>query len=833
MRKPPVQWWHSDHGTAGPGRSVLGFTVALAVAVGALNVGHAVAATREAGKSGAAGGDAKICVLKFWDKNRNKVPDRGEPYLPGWTYTIRAGETAVGTVTSTKSAACLAVPSGTYTVTETPKAGWITTTPPRQTVAADSSQAQAVRFGNATKAPPQNPCDAEAYTGHLPAGASDVSTGYANTGDPGAVTEAATPVSTLFPTLDTTIDTFYGQGGPCAGDTIGGTVPTDVQDPSAGLTDALKQLGVTASAGSLETELGTIGTNLAATATALPAGFPSLSPLCGATAKCSVQGTPPPLDGTKPFGGRDIILVHGLRTGPIFAAMGGNGSAQKSWENLADRSEFYAPTGYWKQGANTYWADFIHRWLKGDYASPTSYQQYSNHATNRYLVVAWPTTERLLVGAHAMLTQIRDAMVSGTGVINETAVGSSGTTGGFCANGCVVISHSTGGPLADVAMSLAQATKTSGPQQAQYGNVGFIPDHIRAQIALHAAFDGSGMATPLVAAGTAIALSAPLCVLVKDVVGWFTGTNPATCAGLTVIPNSVLLDLVPAVMQSLWGPSLNSSPVPTVTVAGGHPTSDGFDGFQKHPIIKLLFNAGLDDGVLSDDSQCANPNLFVGWPSGYRAIPRPFHANVYDMGIPSDRAISFYQSQIWDTFLRPLGADVASGCTPYLSPDGMVQPVWDAGSHSPWHRYANHYSFVQSTSDHFIGPLNAQQSGIAAGAASPVTACYLQTQGVNGIAHTCFNSSADNNEEIRVMNDPSVYQRVCPPGVADTGQPACAALVNPAVGGLVEREIRGKFIQFKLFHKVYRLWFWRRAYDRLAGWQTMTENDYVFRYVLR
>lgn len=807
------------------GIAVLG---AILVTTGTLAVGHAVAGTQ------VSGADGRLCVAKFLDANKNKRRDKGEPYLPGWRYTVTSGERIVGTLTSKKSAkarACLAVAPGSYAIAETRKPGWKATTALKQSVVVKTGQTATVTFGNATVAPLQNPCDAEAYNGSLPSAAVDVTTGYTNTDNAGAVSQPESPVSTLFPTLNTTLDTFYGQeGGPCAGDTIGGTVPTDAQDPTAGLSDALKQVGITASASSLVTQLGTIGTNLAATVTELPAGFPALPALCGPAAKCTIGGTPPPLDSSKPFGGRDIILVHGLRTGPIFSAIGGNGSAQTTWENPSDRPEFYSPTGYWKHGAYTYWGQFIHRWLKGTYASTTSYQQYSGHATNRYLVVAWPTTERLFVGAHAMLTQIRDAMVSGTGVINETAPGSAGDTGGFCANGCVIISHSTGGPLTDVAMSLAESTKTPGPQQSQFGNVGFIPDHIRAHVALHGAFDGSGMATPLVVAGSALSVGAPLCALVKIVVGWFTGTNPASCTGLPVIPNSVLVDLVPAVMQSLWGAAISTSPVPTLTVAGGHPTSDGIDGNLRLSLIKILFNAGIDDGVLSDDSQCANPNAFLGWPSGYHPVFRPYHANVYDMGVPAGRAIGFYEEQVWDTYIRPLGSQISSACTPWVSTDGMVQPVGFV-SHDPTRRYPNHYSFIQSTSDHFIGPLNEQQSGSGAGV-YVVTDCYLETANAD---HVCLGTNGDNNEEIRVITDPFVYQRVCPPGVVDTGQPACAALVNPAVGGLVDREVRGKFISFKLCHHCTRhtLWFWRRAYDRLAGWQAMTENDYVFKYVLR
>jgi hypothetical protein len=832
----------------GPGgtrtrRGALGLIVALAVAAGAFAGGQATAGTRPTGQKGAtttraerngtaAVGDAAICVLKFWDKNRNRVPDR-EPYLPGWTYTVTAGATIVGTLTSKKSPACLPVPAGTYDVAEALKPGWAATTSAKQTAAVESGQTRTLKFGNVTTKPAQDPCNAEEFPGQVPGGATDVSTGYANTDDPGAVTEAATPISTLYPTLDTTVDTFYGQAGACAGDTLGGTVPDAAKDPSA-LADELKQIGIVAQPGDLTAELGKIGDDVASTAAPLPAGFPALPTICGpagpATKSCYVQpSTPRPLDSTKPFGGRDVIFVHGLRTGPIFAAIGGNGSAQTTWEHPADRPEFYLPTGYWKQGANAYWQYHIHRWLKGDYALNGT---YSGHATNRYLVVAWPTTERLFVGAHAMLTQIKDAMVSGTGVINETGPSSAGDTGGFCSSGCVIVSHSTGGPLTDVAMSLAEATKAPGPLQTQYGNVGFVPDHIRAQIALHGAFNGSGMATPIVAAGSAIALSAPMCLLVKNVIGWFTGTSATTCSGLPVIPNSVLVDLVPAVMQALWGSTLNSTPVPTLTVAGGHPTSDGFDSSVKLGLLKVLFNPGLDDGVLTDNSQCANPNLFVGWPSGYHAVPRPLHANVFDMGIDLRRAIGFYHAQIWDTSFRP-SAQISGGCTPYLSPDGMVQPVLFVNPlFSPWNRYNNHYSFLQSTSDHFIGPLNDQQNGGGAGSYI-ATDCYLQTEEFGGTGHVCENYSVDNNEEIRVIDDPSVYHRVCPPGVVDTGQPACAALVNPAVGGLVQREVRGHYIQFKLFHKVRRLWFWRRAYDRLTNWQAWTENDYVFKYVLR
>jgi len=538
-----------------------------------------------------------------------------------------------------------------------------------------------------------------------------------------------------------------------------------------------------------------------------------------------------PLKPEKPFSGRDIIFVHGFMSEPIaknFAfqsGLGWYGGYATRWP--ADSSEFLTNGGYWKQQANDYWDDHILRNLKGgNPATP---------ASNRYMVVSWAPTQWMVFGLHATLRQMSRAIRFGDGVVNEA---DPADRSDFCSNKCVIVSHSTGGLVTDSAMSIAAETESDWAAKQIWGNISFIPERIEAQVALQDAFSGSHLATLSVGAAIA-AISAgqslgPICNLLLNVAATLFGaSNP--CAGLFGVLQSVLVDLVPAVSQVLWGPQVASTPVPVIMTASAHPTADPL-ATKATQLGKLLLHPGYDDGVLTGNSQCADPTPMYSWPAGYIAEPTvtdallnagitaglaplttpfimaysPVMFKVWDRGIEERRAVGYYKAQSLDRLLsldsiiRNLPYFAAAICTPYVSPTGMVNPV---ASNTPnsLSRYPNHYSFIVTTSDHFSGPLN---EGV------PNSQCYEQTP--LGSSNQCQNNASDNREEIRVITDSKIYD-----------------WVSPRIKNQIEEREVGKKVKFKKFGIGFEWWLWKRVYHRLVGWETMTETDYVYEYVLR
>ena len=723
----------------------------------------------------------------------------------------------------------------------------------------------------------------------LPTDATDVTTTTVMNHSDGSVAQ-------LYPSQNTTTDLWY-PNVPCDW-SIGGTLPSvnqlnpsatapcpvDVADPAddpgatnppapcPGAATALAKVDPNLTLAQLQTQLGQIANQQEITFTPLLPGtvLPSICPTKGAApagpaapSKCRVNGTAPPLNASLPFGGRDIIFVHGFETQPFMDVAQNRPLPKWPPANLAARNAFYSPGGYWKSQANSYWANDINQYLHGDYGNNRNGAPSPN-ATNRYMTVAWAPTQRLFVGAHAMLSQIAKAMSTGTGpngqplVINNTGQGG---IGGFCANGCVIISHSTGGPLTDVAMDLAKRTTVAGQYQTQFGNLGWISDHIRAHIALHGAFAGSGLATAafLVETLNGVATACKLVIAIIDLFGpKLSGCN-GLVALLATIPRSSLLDLIPEVMQLRWGSWIDDTPTPTITVAGANPHADGIDsGFLLgipeavpiRPLVKWLLLPGLDDGVVAMNSQCANPNLAgleaepLREASSYTPYSPFFPIKTFDMGVPLDRSIPSWIAQNVDPTLSlpNLPADnprpVSEGCTPYVAPDGMVQPMGSVstsgvnvggivlGGTDPLNRFANHFSFLQSTSDHYIGPLTNAQEG---NGPNYITNCYLAS-GWFTFNHKCKGTLNDNTEEVRVITDPSVYTPPC-----TAVGPQCAPLVDPSfkASGMVQQFTRGKSVSFKLFGRRHTWWIWKRTYHLLKNSSTWQENDYVFTYLLR
>jgi hypothetical protein len=726
--------------------------------------------------------------------------------IPGATSNTYTTEPTTLAENGTRFVVCFTNEHSTTCANEGKKVGW-TLTVSETSSPCDSANVETPKFNEEGQVV-------------LPSGAEEVSSPVESELEQGTVNK-------LFPTLNTTLDTWYPKA--LCEWSIGGTVPPEAQpggEEEKQLSKGLEELEITATPGEVQTKLGEIGGEMATSASEAPAGtvLPQLCPITKekTVPPCtySTVGAPALTEG-KPFGGRDIIFVHGLETHPFseeLKAGESQGAILPTWP--AEPAAFNTETGYWKKLANEYWAPHIKRWLYGNYPNGAKLGK----ATNRYLTIAWASTQRLVIAANTMLAQIRDAMLSGKEVKNEAEETPNGRRG-FCATGCVLISQSTGGLLTDVAMSIANTTR--------WGNLKFITKHMRAHIAEHDAFNGSGLATAAVALGKALPAFAQLCqigVLVINVM--FETEYPGKkCNGLTrvaeVIPNSVLVDLVPQISQSLWGSKLEAMPVQTLTTAGGHPTANGIDAKGEAtvlftPIDKLIFHPGFDDGVVNMNSQCANSEQVKSWPSGFTPKLSFLHANVFDMGIPPLRASHFYVAQIIDP-KGSGGAPVAGGCTPFVAPDGMVEP-WKEGE-SSLKRYKNHYSFLQDTADHFIGPLNFSTEF------GGETECYLVTNPQLWTGHFCTNvGREDNNEEVRAITNAAVY---APPANCVGAGPACASLVNPVLKGMVEQITVGKSFTFKWFRHRHTWWLWKRTYNLLQNWKAWVENDYVYNYVLK
>ncbi len=596
-------------------------------------------------------------------------------------------------------------------------------------------------------------------------------------------------VTDLYPGATPGLDTWY-PSFPC-NPSIGGTVPPEAASPD--LAGELAAAGISAPPEEIAATLGQLQSAIAAQAVQEPERLSSAPRLVAggytppAAAHCPLPG------GRYVFGGRDIVFVHGLRMDPLFDKIfDTNPDARTTWPQ--DRAAFY-DNGYWKQGAERYWADHIQRYLT------------SRGIMNRFLIVAYPSTQRLEVGAQAVLAQIADAMMTGKGVVDP----SGRHDNDFGTPSFVVVSHSTGGLLTDVAMRAAAAYPNLG--------VGFIPRFAKGQVALNAVFSGSRLATAAVALSGYLAVHPTagwLCPLANlGVIGLnaMGSENPTlTCPpNYAAVATSILVDLVPLVTQLKWGPYVRDTPLRTLTVVGAHPS-------YLAPLKRLLL-LGEDDGVSDVESQVGNPGSALLWPSGFDLPHDGGWVQAFDMGVfRTDplRAVGYFRDQLLDRFLNPASLVhprlSAAGPTPYVSATGMLQPVGGTyplgGGFDPFARYPNHFSFLYGAADHFggsTGPFNG--------------AYYRDTFGEHNL------------EETRVVTDVALSQ---PFAMVYPGDDA--PLVAPGQMPPLEEVLRGRRVHFKikiLGHKIEKSWWiWRRRYHLLRGWQQKTDMDYVYESVL-
>lgn len=530
-----------------------------------------------------------------------------------------------------------------------------------------------------------------------------------------------------------------------------------------------------------------------------PAGLFPIEPVD--TANCPPARKNP----NKPFAGRDIIFVHGLKLQHVCDKIQGVIGADGEWPT--EKHEFYDQLGYYRIMARKTWMAHLHEYL-GDAFNPS----------NRYLLVTYNCSQSMEVAAHSILDQIREAMVNGTNVVH----GEDDMRRQHCfGRDAVIISHSTGGPAVDVALSIAKQTQTNAALKDKFGDLYSLQKNIRAHIALAGAFSGSDFASIVIGAGS---MGSRLKKYVKYVISDLLESN--ACSGqfssdvYPEINSSILFDLVPYVMKTTWQPVIEKTGVPVLLVAGGHPTDN--------KILKHIIHKGFDDGVLTMGCQCALPEIPI---YKYRL---PW--KVYDMGINSRRARGYHKDQFQSGI--PLG-QAAGSCLVHLSATGMVQPIKSYTSTSLLFPLAKHYTFLQSASDHFTGPRGVY----------PVKGADKAYNGIGFRPPKHYyhkKGSVHNREEVRTVRDPAIYQPA-----ADGSQ-----LVNDQYKTMLRSDSKKKSKTYsikvpKSIKIKVKKWFlpkvkiqiewrrfsrevilWRRTYVRLQGFENQTALDYVYKYVL-
>lgn len=529
------------------------------------------------------------------------------------------------------------------------------------------------------------------------------------------------------------------------------------------------------------------------------------------------------LDGTQPFEGRDIIYVHGLAMDHIKdklthpqSPMGASHPSYKLWPQ--DAAEFTDDGGYFRVYAENYWRDHIreHLDMGWQYTSTDPAPVYIPKA-NRYLLIAWSSNQTIEFAQHAMLTQIQQAMMTNKNVKTPPNYPAAYERP-FCSNGCIVITHSTGSPITSTAMSLAD-----------FGFFGAggreIPDHIAAHISFAGAISGSRLAsiTMAVTVGVVDPVTGASNVLC-GILDWLVNNADTCAADASFISTSILRDLVPAVAQGVWGPWINSSPVPTVTSAGGHPTGSYVaTGFML---------PGIDDGVVTMNSACGNPNPVQPGllpPSGLTTYSLIKSFDMSENGSYLSRAGTVFGNQ---KNLKALAGPLylAGTCTPWLSPTGMVMPVasgWAGTSLDARMRFANHYSFIQSLGEH------SYDGGSST--ANPWPSASLPPD-VAGTTRQYLPYAVANLEESSATINNGIFSRVL-----DSNDTRLAKKID------VREIVRGRKISFRMpfaipagnckrrgpLNYYCHVWVWKRTYHLLDKWETKQSSHYAYEFIGR
>lgn len=494
-----------------------------------------------------------------------------------------------------------------------------------------------------------------------------------------------------------------------------------------------------------------------------------------------------------PFAGRDIVYVHGFVPNHVIARIiaddptitavygalgdplglsdllavdsGGVAAVAREWPD--EPTPFQDGGAFRTAAEDGYWKNHLVEFLLDD-----------GHP-NRFMVAGYNCSQRLVFAVHAVLSQIADAMTTGSGVRDPQQERGTDCFGVEY----VVVTHSTGALVVQVAMAIAARTATDDKLKATYGDISAIAERAEVHISMHGAMAGSEAAQLAVVGAAALGGLVVLSDLAADthtaglrlfaaglgafsgdtteldafVTAWVAAGDAVTAAGLMVpevVFNSIMVDLSPLVTKTLWATLLGSSPVPTLTLVGGHPTFGGMPGV---PYVLKLVLPGLDDGVVNANSQAGSNSLVS--PDVYAFIPPA--ARIFDMGLPLVRSSSYFIEQ-------RRGLMAAYAAVPFLSPSGMVQPV---ASVPVVPRIPNVFSFIQASSEHSY----TTDPGAAAGV---------------GVEEYERSGVARNYEESLVLETPA---------------PITSGLVAAAIVGQVVRHVRRLTVTVVLRVRVPRI----------------------------
>ncbi len=520
--------------------------------------------------------------------------------------------------------------------------------------------------------------------------------------------------------------------------------------------DSLKALGIDISCDSLQRFIDS----------PLPPFFDSVfipTPLTALIDECSPNMAGQKGDVEKmDFGGRDIIYIHGLQFSHIIDKIKGKSGATESWP--LNKSEFLEG-GYYKTVAEENWANHI------------KYYETNRGRKNRYFIASYNCAERADVSVYNLMLQIKSAMEYGTDVVNPDEKDPRKKS--CFGREFIIISHSTGGLIANLVLSIANQTKTNLAVKAEYGDAGFISDRCKGHISFHGAMGGSNLA------------------------------KIAVLTGLPIMTKSVLLDLTPEYTYGRWSADLKLVPKPVLTISGGHPMLDitAVGAFGAATLLTLVgappmfitlaglaaqkILPGLDDMIVNMESSAGRDKPH------YLPISKfitPYPNKAFDLGIKLDRALASYYDQ-----KAGLGK-FSSAANPYLTPSGMVEPRFSSQITNP--QFPNNYTFIQSASEHI----------------QPKDYSYFDYMNYkNSLIGSAY------SEEQLVTNSSYLYT---------------SGIVNPSIINEMVENIKGKKIVFtwgKFVWKNGRLKFikynieryiWKRLYHNLQG----NRYDYHFAY---
>ncbi len=626
----------------------------------------------------------------------------------------------------------------------------------------------------------------------IPPGATDVE-------GPSDVDEDLGQVATLYPDVDTSTDAMYPL--PCD-PSIGGELPPEAEDEE---TD--EELAIDEQVDAFEKD-------------GLPDLLDALEPIelpklpHANKPVCYYKGEPKPCDSPlflrddQPFAGRDIILLHGFSLSHIEDNAAGNVGAHQKWP---DDPQAFEPGGYFYQKAWNYWIPHAreHLW---DISNPNNttagYQWLASQSSpsyvpknNRILIVPWATTQRMEYAQHVFLTHAIRAMNTGQNVLTPPNYPTT-IQMPFCANGCIVISHSTGGEIMTSAMGRLQA--------GDYGDDQIpLTKRFRGHIAYSSALRGSQLASAAILASTLTNITDPLCGLVSDAFGG----NGLCGWGVARALSSILVDLSPPYAHAHWMPVIEQSPVITLTVSGAHTVGN----YHWSGLGTKLLLPGVDDGVVTMNSSCGNPHLVLKHitpPSGFTVTSL---IKAYDMGQPLLRGIGLFRDQRRLKAPAPAFRYMSAMCVPWLSAAGMVMPIsYDfAGTPLDAHRRLhNIYSFVQGAIDHSntggTDDNNPYPSSFGGAASEP----RLYRNDLFGNRER-EESSAVTSSDVYIPGADGVYP------------------VHPTFALETHEHQRGRKIKFKFFGKTYTWWIWRRTYHLLNHWEHKAAPHFVYQYAFR